>query len=170
MFKSYCELHPFALRYGRTDIMNWLQNEKIDTLHVQVDEGTGESTSVDRLRQMVTVCKRFTTAKVKKLDKDIDVAGSYPEAQLLAMCQKYSLGATVSRLGQLHFDTDTFYIIPGWSRWSASENRQAEAGGMCVMISTINLGEVVLFYSGPLLCSDGDPQQNWKSSVPGDRP
>jgi hypothetical protein len=78
--------------------MNWLKNENIDTFHVQVNEDTDESTSVDRLRQMVTVCKRFTTTKVKKLDKDIDVAGIYPETQLLEMFQKYSLGATVSQL------------------------------------------------------------------------
>jgi hypothetical protein len=39
---------------------------------------------------MVTVCKRFTTGKVKKLDKDIDITGNYPETQLLAMYQKYN--------------------------------------------------------------------------------
>jgi hypothetical protein len=42
----------------------------------------------------------------------------------------------VARLGELHFDADTSYIISGWS---ASEDRQAAAGGMCVMITTINL-------------------------------
>jgi hypothetical protein len=136
MFKSYCELHPSALHYDQTDIMNWLKNENIDTLHEQVHEDTGEATSVDSLCQMVTDQKRFTTDKVKKLDKDIDVAGNYPESQLLVMCQKYSLGATVSRLGELHFDTDTSYIIPGWS---SSADRQTEVGDMYVMVFTINL-------------------------------
>ena len=70
------------------------------------------------------------------MDKDVDVVGNYPEDQLLALCQKYCLGATVARLGELHFDVDTSYIIPGWS---ASADRQAAAGGMCVMITTINL-------------------------------
>ena len=77
MFKAYCDLHPFALHYGRTDIMNWLKHENIDTILVEVDDETGETRSVDRLRQMVTVCKRYTTAKLKKLDKDIDIDGNF---------------------------------------------------------------------------------------------
>jgi hypothetical protein len=55
MFKAYCDLHPFALRYDFTEITNWLRNEKIDTLHVRVDAETGETTSVDRLKTMVKV-------------------------------------------------------------------------------------------------------------------
>ncbi len=136
MFKAYCDLHPFALRYGFTEITNWLRNEKIDTLHVRVDAETGERTSVDRLKTMVKACKRFCTSKISRMDKDVDVAGNYPQAQLLALCQKYCLGATVARLGELHFDADTSYIIPGWS---ASDDREAAAGGMCVMITTMNL-------------------------------
>jgi hypothetical protein len=75
-------------------------------------------------------------SKISRMDKDVDVAGNYPQAQLLSLCQKYCLGATVARLGELHFDADTSYIIPGWS---ASEDREAAAGGMCVMITTMNL-------------------------------
>ena len=136
MFKAYCDLHPFALRYVNTEITNWLRNEKIDTLCVRVDAETGETTSVDRLKTMVKACRRFCISKISRMDKDVDVAGNYPQAQLLALCQKYCLGATVARLGELHFDADTSYIIPGWS---ASEDREAAAGGMCVMITTINL-------------------------------
>jgi hypothetical protein len=136
MFKAYCDLHPFALRYGNTEITNWLRNEKIDTLHKRFDADTGETTSVDRLKAMVKACKRFCMSKISRMDKDVDVSGNYPQAQLLALCQKYCLRATVARLGELHFDADTSYIIPGWS---ASEDREAAAGGMCVMITTMNL-------------------------------
>jgi hypothetical protein len=54
-----------------------LKHENIDTTLVEVDDETGETRSVDRLRQMVTACKRYTTAKLKKLDKDIDIDGNF---------------------------------------------------------------------------------------------
>jgi len=85
MFKTYCDLHPFALRYGNTEITNWLRNEKIDTLRVRVDAETGETTSVDRLKTMVKACRRFCISKISRMDKDVDVAGNYPQAQLLAL-------------------------------------------------------------------------------------
>lgn len=60
MFKAYCDLHPFALHFGKADIRNWLEHEKIDTVRVTVDERTGkEIERVDMLNSMVTRCKRY---------------------------------------------------------------------------------------------------------------
>jgi hypothetical protein len=75
------------------------------------------------------------------MDIDIDTCSNYPEAKLHVLCQKYSLSATVARLGQTHFDHHTSYVIPGWS---AISDRELPAGGMCVMITTFNL---ILNYS-----------------------
>jgi len=72
MFQAYCKMHPFALRYGRAEITTWLRNENIQTKCVQVDPDTGETTSVDHLTKMVSKCKRYCEAQVKKLDGDMD--------------------------------------------------------------------------------------------------
>lgn len=150
MFKAYCTLHPYALRYGNADIQSWLRHNRIDTVHVSVDETSAEETSTDRLKKMVKSCKRYAEAKIKSMDIDMDACSSYPEAKLHALCQKYSLSATVARLGQTHFDHHTSYVIPGWS---AISDRQLPAGGMCVMITTFNL---ILNYSRAAKWFDGN--------------
>ena len=142
MFKAYCDLHPFALHFGKADIRNWLEHEKIDTVRVTVDERTGkEIERVDMLNSMVTRCKRYAIGKLARVDNELDINGKYAEGKLLAICEKYSLGASLSRCGQAHFDAHTAYVIPGWS---ASTDKTLEAGGMCVMMTSFNL---ILNYS-----------------------
>ena len=104
MFKTYCDFHPFALHYGRTEILNWLRHENIDTVCETKDTTTGEKKYVDLLKGMVTKCKRYAEDKVARMDQDLDVNSNYADGKLLAMCQKYSLGATLARLGEAHFD------------------------------------------------------------------
>ena len=70
------------------------------------------------------------------MDQDLDVNCNYADGRLLTMCQKYSLGATLARLGETHFDAHTEYIIP---EWIASSDRASDTGGMCVMLTTFNL-------------------------------
>ena len=136
MFKTYCDFHPVALHYGHTEILNWLRHENIDTVCETKDTTTGEKKYVDLLKGMVTKCKRHTEGKLALMDQDLDVNCNYADGKLLAMCQKYSLGATLARLGEAHFDAHTAYIIP---EWSASSDRASDAGDMCVMLTTFNL-------------------------------
>lgn len=91
---------------------------------------------VDLINSMVTRCKRYAIGKLARVDNELDINGKYAEGKLLAMCQKYSLGASLSRCAQAHFDAHTAYVIPGWS---ASTDKTLEPGGMCVMMTSFNL-------------------------------
>ena len=84
---------------------------------------------------IVKRCKRFAERYRKAAENDTGVNSGY-EGKLLAMCEKYCFAETARRLGHMHFDTNTPYIIPGWS---ACQHDTLPAGGFVVLIATMNL-------------------------------
>ena len=68
-------------------------------------------------------------------ENDTDVNNGY-EGKLLSLCEKYCLPETIARLGHEHFDTNTPYIMPGWS---ANQDESLPSGGFVILLSTFNL-------------------------------
>ena len=84
---------------------------------------------------IVERCKRFAERYRKAAENDTGVNSGY-EGKLLALCEKYCFAETVRRLGHMHFDTNTPYILPGWS---SCQDGSLSPGGFVVLISTMNL-------------------------------
>jgi len=134
MFESFCELHAYALNFKRFEIQQWLEDRKIDVFH----EGTDENGTIVRTNQMGVVverCKRFAERFRAAAENDTGVNNGY-EGKLLSLCEKYCLPETIARLTHVYFDTNTPYILPGWS---ANQDESLPSGGFVILLSTMNL-------------------------------
>ena len=134
MWEAFCRMHAYALNFKRHEIQQWLEDRSINVIHERLDKN-GFPVRTNQMGVVVERCKRFAERYRKSAENDTDVNSGY-EGKLLAMCEKYCFAETARRLGHMHFDTNTPYIIPGWS---ACQDDTLPAGGFVVLISTMNL-------------------------------
>jgi hypothetical protein len=127
-------MHPYALNFKRHEIQQWLEDRNINVTHERMNKD-GILVHTNQMGVIVERCKRFAERYRKSSENDTGVNSGY-EGQLLALCEKYWFPETDRRLGHMHFDTNTTYILPGWS---ASQDDSLPAGGFVVLISTMNL-------------------------------
>jgi hypothetical protein len=131
MWEAFCALHPYALHFKRCEIQNWLVDRHINCIHI--DPQTGTQTNL--LKVMVDKCKRYCERLTRANAIDGSIRHNY-EGKLLAVCLKHNFKETARRMGHSLFTSDTPYILPGWS---ADKDENLEAGGYCILVSTMNL-------------------------------
>jgi hypothetical protein len=142
-------MHAYALNFKRHEIQQWLQDRKINVTHERMNKH-GVLVRTNQMGVHVERCKRFAELYRKAAENDTGVNSGY-EGKLLrvALCEKYCFAETVRRLGHMHFDTNTPYILPGWS---ASQDDSLPPGGFVVLISTmslaLNLARAHKWYAG----------------------
>jgi hypothetical protein len=133
-WEAFVRMHPYALTFARFQIQQWIEDRKIQCIHEE-DDGHGNIVRTNQMSVMVDSCKRFNEHLRTSMENDTSVKNGYA-GKLLAMCEKCCLKETIARLGHANFDPHTPYIIPGWS---ADTDENAEAGGLVVLLSTMNL-------------------------------
>ena len=79
--------------------------------HEEVNE-QGVLVRTNQLSVMVDRCKRFSERLRTSAENDTGVKNDY-QGKLLSMCEKYYFSETISRLGDLNFEVNTPYIVPG---------------------------------------------------------
>jgi hypothetical protein len=134
LWVAHCMKHPYALHSNRAEIQQWLVSKKIDCEHAGTDS-RGHAVRTCQLIQMAQKCKRFNEHHLCTHNSDGEIKTGY-EGKLLALCNRYALGATAEFHGPTGFTLHTSYIIAGWSASSAADQ---ESGGLCVLITTFNL-------------------------------
>jgi hypothetical protein len=149
MWEAFCRMHAYALNFKRHEIQQWLQDRKINVTHERMNKH-GVLVRTNQMGVHVERCKRFAELYRKAAENDTGVNSGY-EGKLLrvALCEKYCFVETARRLGHMHFDTNTPYILPGWS---ASQDDSLPPGGFVVLISTmslaLNLARAHKWYAG----------------------
>ena len=106
----------------------------MDCIHQEM-HADGTVVCTNQMKVMVEKCKRFCERFRVSIENDTEVKNGYA-GKLYALCEKYCFKETVARLGHTNFDTNTPYILPGWS---ADPDENSEAGGFVVLVSTMNL-------------------------------
>lgn len=134
MWEAFCRMHAYALNFKRHEIQQWLEDRNINVTHESMNK-QGVLVRTNQMGVMVDRCKRFAERYRKAAENDTHVNSGY-EGKLLALCEKYCFAETARRLGHMHFDTNTPYILPGWS---SCQDDRLPPGGFVVLMSTMNL-------------------------------
>ena len=134
MWEAFCRMHAYTLNFKRHEIQQWLEDRNINVTHERMNK-QGVLVRTNQMGVIVERCKRFAERYRKSAENDTGVNSGY-EGKLLALYEKYCFAETARRLGHMHFDTNTPYILPGWS---SCQDDSLSPGGFVVLISTMNL-------------------------------
>ena len=126
-------MHPYDLNFQNFQIQQWLEDGKINCIH-EVKDRHGSIVHTNQMIVMVNRCKCFNERFRVSIENDTSVKNVYA-GKLLGLCEKYSFKETVARFRHANFDTNTPYILPGWS---CNPDENSEAGGLVVLVSTMD--------------------------------